>query len=126
MWKDLEGNDIKNGTTLAIPLQCTAIAEGVLYMHAVDIQQETKEDLGQDMLHREGINPAFNILVHENDVELSLNETQNEWQEAHRAITMQGTGFTKNFIMAHADMEEHFSNGCRIRGGSCGPGAEWM
>ena len=70
-----KGMILKNGTTGAIPLQCMAITEGVLYMHNVDIQQEAKEDLGQDMLHREAINPAFNILVHENDVELSLNET---------------------------------------------------
>ena len=73
-----EGIVLKNGTTLAIPVQCTVIADGIMYMRAVDIQKEAKEELGQDMLHREALNPAFTVLVHKNNVELSLNETLKE------------------------------------------------
>ena len=76
-----KGVQIKNGSTVQIPLQCTAIAEGAFFIRAVDLYKEAKHDLESNMLDRETMQPLFPVFVHENDVEKSINETIKIWND---------------------------------------------
>ena len=81
-----KGVVIKNGSTIAIPLQCTAIADRVLYMRAVELRTETKHETGTNMLDRQAMHPLHTVMIHENDVEKSLNETIKLWNEKYAEI----------------------------------------
>ena len=71
---------------VAIPLQCTAIANGVLYMRSVELHKKAKRDLGTNLLDRQALHPLYTVMVHENDVEKSLNETIKLWNESYARI----------------------------------------
>ena len=74
-----KGVQIKNGSTIQVPLQCTAIVEGAFFLRAVELYKEGKHNQETSMLDREAMNPLFPVFVREDDIEMSINETIQTW-----------------------------------------------
>ena len=55
-------------------------------MRSVELRKEAKHDLGTNLLDRQALHPLYTVMVHENDVEKSLNETIKLWNESYARI----------------------------------------